>query len=94
MSLDRRVHVTLLAVLALAGAVAAAAVEDGGDDARSRIGATAAAAGETVVHRRMLASSIQDSVLNANKPACLRSCSAAGRPYTGRGCTNAYQCKS
>ena len=88
----RRVHVAFLAVLvavvALAGAIAAAA-----SDARSRNGATAAVGGEAVGHRRMLASSIQDSVLNANKPACLQSCTGAGQPYTGRGCTNAYQCK-
>ena len=43
------------------------------------------------VHRRVLGS-ISPSSLNPDKPACLGSCPAAGRSYTGRGCQKAYQC--
>ncbi|KAF0893895.1 hypothetical protein E2562_031430 [Oryza meyeriana var. granulata] len=96
--MDRRVHVSLLSMVVVIVATLAGAVAASGDDARSSTGATAAAgvaAGTDVVyvHRRVLSSSIQSSVLSANQPACLRSCTARGQPYTGRGCTKAYQCK-
>uniref|UniRef100_A0A0D9ZJF7 Uncharacterized protein n=1 Tax=Oryza glumipatula TaxID=40148 RepID=A0A0D9ZJF7_9ORYZ len=85
----RRVHAALLAVVALAAAAA-------GDNATSSIGgATAAAAEAVVVHRRVLATtSIQDSVLDGDRPACLRTpCSGRGQSYTGRGCAKAYGCQ-
>ena len=45
------------------------------------------------VHRRVLGS-ISPNSLNPDKPACLGSCPAAGRSYTGRSCQKAYQSPS
>ncbi|KAJ1270495.1 hypothetical protein BS78_06G056100 [Paspalum vaginatum] len=44
-----------------------------------------------VNHRRILGS-ISLSSLDPNRPACIRSCPAAGGAYTGRGCQKVYQC--
>uniref|UniRef100_A0A0D9W3T8 Uncharacterized protein n=1 Tax=Leersia perrieri TaxID=77586 RepID=A0A0D9W3T8_9ORYZ len=96
MDFRRGVYVSLLllavaAVFALAGAVAA-----GHRDAKPGIaGAAAAAVKEEgpVVHRRVLRTNIENSVLNANRPACVSSCPANGGSYTGRGCSSAYQCR-
>uniref|UniRef100_A0A0D3FUK3 Uncharacterized protein n=1 Tax=Oryza barthii TaxID=65489 RepID=A0A0D3FUK3_9ORYZ len=84
--MDRRcVHAALLAVVALAAAAA-------GDNATSSIGGATAAAEAVVVHRRVLeTTSIQDSVLDGDRPACLRTpCSGRGQSYSGRGCAKAY----
>uniref|UniRef100_A0A0E0DCX0 Uncharacterized protein n=1 Tax=Oryza meridionalis TaxID=40149 RepID=A0A0E0DCX0_9ORYZ len=88
--MDRRcVHAALLAVVALAAAAA-------GDNATSSIGSAMAAAEAVLVHRRVLATtSIQDSVLDGDRPACLRTpCSGRGQSYTGRGCAKAYGCQT
>ncbi|NP_001144230.1 hypothetical protein Zm00014a_015840 [Zea mays] len=45
------------------------------------------------LHRRVLAGGfVKSNVLNPDKAACIKSCPARGRPYTGRGCSNIYQC--
>jgi hypothetical protein len=45
------------------------------------------------LHRRVLAGGFnKPAVLTASQPACLRSCPAAGQPYTGRGCKAIYHC--
>jgi hypothetical protein len=45
------------------------------------------------LHRRVLAGGfMKPSALNPDRAACLRSCPAPGRPYTGRDCQNIYQC--
>uniref|UniRef100_A0A0A9B474 Uncharacterized protein n=1 Tax=Arundo donax TaxID=35708 RepID=A0A0A9B474_ARUDO len=46
------------------------------------------------LHRRVLAGgSIRPPALSPNRPACLGSCPARGRPYTGRGCQKVYGCR-
>uniref|UniRef100_A0A0A8Y5D4 Uncharacterized protein n=1 Tax=Arundo donax TaxID=35708 RepID=A0A0A8Y5D4_ARUDO len=42
--------------------------------------------------RRRILGSISPSSLKPDSPACIKSCPAAGRPYTSRGCKNVYQC--
>ncbi|KQJ82122.1 hypothetical protein BRADI_5g06277v3 [Brachypodium distachyon] len=44
------------------------------------------------VHRRVLAGKISPGALQPSRPACIQSCPAAGRPYTGRGCKDVYRC--
>ncbi|KAJ1270497.1 hypothetical protein BS78_06G056300 [Paspalum vaginatum] len=46
------------------------------------------------LHRRVLAGGgfIKPPVFVAERPSCLRSCPAPGRPYTDRGCKAIYQC--
>ncbi|OEL24940.1 hypothetical protein BAE44_0014041 [Dichanthelium oligosanthes] len=44
------------------------------------------------LHRRVLAGVIKPGALNPGRPACIRSCPAPGRPYSGRGCKAIYQC--
>ncbi|KAI5015732.1 uncharacterized protein LOC123430184 [Hordeum vulgare subsp. vulgare] len=57
-----------------------------------RVDAAAAQKLTPVVHRRVL-SSLGNSVLDPNRPACVGRCGAAGQPYTGRGCVRSYQCR-
>ncbi|KAL6851569.1 hypothetical protein ACP4OV_020502 [Aristida adscensionis] len=44
------------------------------------------------LHRRILAGGISPGALDRSKPACINSCPAPGRPYTGRGCQKVYHC--
>ncbi|CAN6227733.1 unnamed protein product [Urochloa humidicola] len=44
------------------------------------------------LHRRVLAGAIKPGALKPDQPACIRSCPAPGKPYTGRGCKAVYQC--
>ncbi|KAL5216102.1 hypothetical protein ABZP36_007503 [Zizania latifolia] len=94
--MDRRAHVSHLSVaiavaVMAAVAVAAAAADVKAESTTVAVGTTTSAA-LVAVHRRVLSGSIQNSVLNPNRPACLQTCTGAGQPYTGRGCKNAYQC--
>ncbi|CAN6242103.1 unnamed protein product [Urochloa humidicola] len=44
------------------------------------------------LHRRVLAGVIKPGALKPDQPACIRSCPAPGKPYTGRGCQAVYRC--
>jgi|UniRef100_A0A804MI67 hypothetical protein len=99
------IHLVLAVSLALAGPIiAGGSTEEVGlarkqaDEAYAarQMTAQATTTASTMgkeVHRRVLGS-INPSTLDPDKPACLGSCPAAGRPYTGRGCQKAYQCSS
>ncbi|CAM0905084.1 unnamed protein product [Alopecurus aequalis] len=97
-SMDRyQPRISLLALL-LTGAVlavlaASSATGDTTGAAAYRVDTAAALRQLTPdVHRRILIS-LTSSVFDPNRPACIGTCAGAGRPYTGRGCQSAYQCR-
>uniref|UniRef100_A0A0A9BKU0 Uncharacterized protein n=1 Tax=Arundo donax TaxID=35708 RepID=A0A0A9BKU0_ARUDO len=80
----------LIAALALAGGVAAGLAADVSGSAQQLISSRASMP-RVEVHRRILGS-IKPSSLNPDRPSCIKSCPASGRPYTGRNCQKVYQC--